>query len=781
MGGSGHVPVGNLPFRLTSFIGREAELVELVRLSATSRLLTLTGTGGVGKTRLAIELASRVAARHRAGTWFADLGAVSEASLVPQTVAGVLGISERAERPVIETICGSTRESDMLLVLDNCEHVLAACVRLVESLLATSPDLHIIATSRESLEVPGEVIWTVTPLTLPDLAWTHPRSILRSPAVQLFVTRAALGRPGFELDASNAATIAGICRRVDGIPLALELSAARVRIMPPDEILFRLEHRFELLEAGTHVAPPRQRTVRATLDWSYELLDDAERALFRRLSVFGGGFGIDAVAAVCRGGPVPAMPLGLLARLVDKSLVSTAPALGGRARYRLLETVREYAGERLRENSEWESVRGLHALHFMSLADVAASRLDSPEQLAWVDLLHADHDNLSTALEWAQLAEPSLLPRLAASLSDFWQVRGHYSEARVWLTAALDVERDATPLRARLLEGAGVIAWRRGDFEEARRSLEETVAIERHGGDRLRLGNALGNLGFVLFGSDDFSAADSLFEEELGIAQETGNRLSLAGALNHSGILALHLDQLAAACNFYTQAITLFDQLEHSNGAAYARTMLALALAQQDDLAGARRAVNEAIVLQARIGDVAGLAGAISAAAEVAARERRPERAMVLVGAADTRFATTSAHLPSLHRASRDRWLAAAQRQLGGRARPLLDKGARLTDEQTIAFVMSDEDRPRSGRDVGIIEALSEREQEVAQLIATGLTNRQIAANLRIAVRTVDAHSEHIRNKLGVRSRASIVAWVAEQHARAGPKIVNQATIRLLE
>lgn len=762
--GSNRVALGNLPGRLTSLVGRDAELAELKHLVARERLVTLIGPAGVGKTSLAIAVAAELTHGHKDGAWFCDLSVISDPAAVPHAVAAALGIAEHAYRSVAESIRGSVRNKQMLIVLDNCEHIADVCARLVADVLAASAGLRIIATSRETLEVPGEIVWTVQPLVLPDTRSTHPRVIARSPAVRLFVERAAQARPGFELNAENAATIVAICQRLDGIPLALELCAARVRAVPPDEILFRLKDRFGFLTARSRVVPRRQRTVRASIDWSYELLDDAERALFRRLSVFAGSFDVDAVEVVCPGGPLSGELLSTLAALIDKSLISTKPAVAGRGRYRLLETMREYADERLRENREWELIRGKHARHFAATAEEAVPQLELPEQVSWLERLSADHDNFRAALEWAQLAEPELLPRLAAALQDYWQTRGHYTEGRSWLTAALEVERAPTRLRARLLRGVGNAAWRKGDFDIARRSLEEAVVIERRFGEKVPLATALGDLGFVLFGTDDFRAAGPLFDEELAIARETGDRQLLGGALFYSGILALQLDRVSEAHDYCQEGRGILRELGHTNGLAYTSQMLGMALIRQHDFSEASLAINEALQLQARLGDRPGLAGALNVAAELAAAQGRLERAMVLEGSANAKFSSAGVHTPSLHQASRDRWLPMARRRLGVRATALLEKGARLSDEQAIAFVLSDADSPAAARTEDSIEPLSEREREVASLLATGLTNREIAAKLRVSERTIDAHSEHIRNKLGVRSRAQIAAWITSRN-----------------
>lgn len=754
------LPPGNLPVRLDKLIGRDSEVEQLQRLSEKHRLVTLTGPGGVGKTSLAIAVAAECARRHTRGAWFCDLAATSDPSLVPNAVAGALGVPEQPGLPIMESIGGWIRDRSLLLVLDNCEHLAGACAALAEALLSASPGLRLITTSRETLNARGEVAWTVDPLMVPDARTGHPRVIGRSPAVQLFVERAAQAQPGFELHPGNAAAIAAICRRLDGIPLALELSAARVRMMPPEEIQHRLEDRIDLLGSRSRPGPERQRTVRASVDWSYSLLSDGERALFRRLAVFAGTFDIDAMAAVCRGGPVSDDALTILGGLVDKSLASTSPALGGRARYRLLEVIRAYALERLQENREWEALRSQHSRHYLAFAEESDPQLELADQGLWLDRMRADLDNFRAALDWAQLADPALLPRLAVAVSLFLQIAGYYRESRRWLSSALEVERGPTGLRDRILEALGNAAWRLGDFEFARRCLEEAVAIARKRDDKTRLAIDLGGLGFVLFGTDDFRQAGPLFEEELRLSRETGDRVVLAQALQHSGILALQLGLVDQAHDLYKEALATFKEVGHMRGTASTSHQVGLALIQRGDLHEAEAAIKEALPLHLRLGTPAGVAGALYVAAELDAKRGRVERALLIAGAADARYAAAGSHLPSLQKASRERWFPSAQRKLGAKARTLFEKGARLTDEQVLNLVLGDENlpEPRSLRNGE--EALTERERQVAELLARGLTNRQIASWLHVSERTVDAHAEHIRGKLGVHSRAQIAVWV---------------------
>ena len=768
-GRASQVQPGNLPAPLTSLIGREGDVAELGHLALRNRHLTLTGVGGVGKTTLAIAVASAMAEKPPDGVWFCDLSPITDPAIVPFAVAAALEVKEQGDRTIGDSLRDALRTADLLLVLDNCEHVLEAAAGLVRELLRACPGLRVIATSREPLGLPGEVVWTVAPLALPDAGSMHLATISRSSAVRLFAARARQAHPGFVLGVENAASVAAICERLDGIPLAVELSAARTRMMPPDEILDHLQNRLDL-GGRAKTSPARQRTVRASIDWSYGLLDDAERALFRRLSVFAGGFDFEAVKAVCRGGPVPDEPLMVLTGLVDKSLVAASPGPAGKGRCRLLDTIREYATERLRENRETASILNAHARHFLAVAEDAEPQIDQGEQLAWIRRLSADHDNFTAALEWSRTHEPGVLTRLVAALRNFWWIRGRFVEGRQWFAAALAVEGGDPRQRSQTLRMDGRMAWRQGDFVAARKRFEESVAIERRGDDKVGLASALGGLGFVHFGTDDFMAAAPLFEEALVMARQSGHQVLIADALQDTGQLALHLGHLGDARAHFADSLEIFSRLNDVSGTGYAGQLLALVLVQQGDLEGAARAAEQGVRNQAELGDTAGLAGALSAAAELAAAQRRPGRAMVLDGAAQARLRAVGLHVPSVYQASRERWLAAAQRKLGGRAGVLSAKGARLSDEQVASFALSNADDLAGIADRGAPETLTKRELQVAELLASGLTNRQISSNMHLSERTIDAHAEHIRNKLGVRSRAQIAAWVVRHaHGTTSP------------
>jgi predicted ATPase/transcriptional regulator with XRE-family HTH domain len=491
----------NLPIQLTSFVGRQEHREELTRLLATTRLLTLTGAGGVGKTRLAVSVGEFIVDRYANGVWLVELGALADARLVAQNVARTLGVREFPGEPLLSTLTTTLRTKQLLLILDNCEHVLAGCIELAVQVLGACPKVRLMITSREVLGVVGETVWRVQPLSLPDRQGSRPaaQEVRTSEAVNLFMARAEAALPGFTARSQNMAAVAEICRRLDGIPLAIELAAARVRLLALDQLAERLSDRFRLLTTGNSAAPNRQQTLRATLDWSYELLSHEERWLFEVLSVFAGGWSLEAVEAVCGHGGHSHDVVNLLGRLIDKSLVVAESG----DRFHLLETVRQYAEERLEAGVGGQSSRRRHAQYVLQLFEQTEDAVVGPTGEVWLNKLEAERDNLRAALSWMMhKGETVLALRLAGAAHRFWYLRGYFTEARGWLNQALmqDAETadqfahhlsestvsaastDATAetqrriaARAKVLLGIGTLAVPQGDFEVGRQALHESL------------------------------------------------------------------------------------------------------------------------------------------------------------------------------------------------------------------------------------------------------------------------------------------------------------------
>ena len=558
----------NLPAQLTSFVGRETEMGEARTLLRRERLVTLTGTGGSGKSRLAVQVAAESLDKYPDGAWLVELAPLTDPQLVTQAVASVLGLGEEPDRRLMQTLTDALRPKALLLVLDNCEHLIDACARLADGLLRACPALKILATSRESLGVPGEAVLPVSSLSFSpaDPARTA-QSLAGSGAVRLFVDRATTAQPGFRLDDANAPAVARICADLDGIPLALELAAARVKVLSPQQIASRLDDRFRLLSGGSRTALPRQQTLRALIDWSYDLLPSAEQALFRRLSVFHGGWALEAAEAVCSGGDVEELEiLELLSRLVAKSLVVVEPPADGQVRYRLLENLRRYGRERLAETDEGGALAGRHRDWYLALAEEAAPLLTGPDQAAWLDRLARDHDNLRAALAAAGGAEAV---RLAGALWRFWHVRGYPTEGRQWSEAALARGEDAAPdVRAQALGGAGILAWAQQDYPAAQRLCEASLGLWQSLGNRGKAAGALNTLAMVAEYQGDYATARAHYEQVLTIFEQLGDAYRTAVILGNLGALSLNEGDPEKAAPLFEQSLALHQSLGNELGIA---------------------------------------------------------------------------------------------------------------------------------------------------------------------------------------------------------------------
>src|SRR5215212_5239081 len=531
----------NLPPQLTPFIGREALVAEICgRLEQPGvRLLTLTGPGGAGKTRLALHVAAELVEAYADGVWFVPLAPVASATLVAATIAGALGIRETATDSIEATLRTYLRPRRLLLVLDNFEHVVDASP-LVADLLANCPDIQVLATSRAPLHISGEHELPVPSLELPSLA--RPLCLddaLASEAVRLFVDRARAVQSHFELTEENAETVVAICRRLDGLPLAIELAASRVRLLPPKAILVRLDSRLTLLTGGGRDRPERQQTLRGAIAWSHDLLDRSQQILFRRLAVFAGGWTLDAADAVVGFGTDPPIPVfeGLDA-LHDSSLIRLQESSDGDAaahpRFAMLQTIHEFATEQLVASGELAQVQENHAAWFLDLAIEAEPHLSGPSAVSWLDRLESEHDNLRAALDWLRSqGEGERAATLAAALWRAWWLRGNVAEGRDQLEAALAVDGSTTSAaRAAALDGAGLLAETQGDYDRAEALHREALTLSRERGDTTGVARALGNLGVVAFDRGDDDQATTFLEESLALAREIGDQLLIATALN---------------------------------------------------------------------------------------------------------------------------------------------------------------------------------------------------------------------------------------------------------
>ena len=688
----------NLPQQITSFIGREKEAAELQRLLAKTRMLTLTGSGGCGKTRLSLQLAADSLEQFLDGVWLVELAPISDPGLVPQTAATVLGLKEVSGKAVVQTLIDYLKDKRLVLLLDNCEHLLDASAQFTNTLLRQCPQVTILASSRESLGVEGEQTYRVPSLSLPDPKRAHtPASVASFEAIQMFADRAVLARPDFAVTDQNASMLASICHRLDGIPLAIELAAARVRSLSVQEINNKLDQRFRLLTGGSRAALPRQQTLRSMIDWSYDLLSATEQAVFRGLSVFAGGWTLEAAEDMCRGESVTKEDvLDLLTALTDKNLV-LAEERNGETRYRLLETLRQYARDRLLEHGEGESWRDRHLACFVSLAEEAKPLLRGTDQQFWLDRLETEHDNLRAALMWSSEGRGDSLAglRLANALYTFWYVHGYFGEAHMWLTGLLAVVSNApADARAEALGKAGVMAWQQGDYSTARRLQDEGLAIRRKMGDRRGIASALIDLGAVDFDQGDFQAARARFEEGLAIRRELGNAQGIAGALHNLGAVANACGDNQAAWIFLEEGLSIYRELGDPWGIAMALSNLGSLAMERSEIALAQALHEESLTIRRELHERRGIAESLEGLARVMSASSRPGVAVRIWGAARRLREETGAPLSPPDRATQDVQIAAARTAMADAAafESSWEEGRAMTLEQVIEFALAKPD-----------------------------------------------------------------------------------------
>ncbi len=562
----------NLPPQMTDFIGRRREVQDVADLVRHSRLLTLTGPGGTGKTRLALQVASQLRWEFTGGVFFTDLSPLTDPALIPTTIASALGVREQPDRPLLASLQAHLRDRRLLLVLDNFEQ-LQAGAPLVAQLLEAAHDLVVLATSREVLHLRGEQEYPVPPLGLPDAAsLSHLDALTQYDAVALFIRRAQAARPNFEIDNLNAPAVAGICARLDGLPLAIELAAARVKLLDPEAILRRLEGSLSLLTSASRDLTERQRTLRGAIDWSHDLLDPTERILFRRLGIFLGGCSIEGAQEICDGdGRLGIDMLDGLTSLTDKSLLRRLNPVDGEPRVGMLETVREYALERLTESPDWEVVRHRYQDLFAALALQSAGEIMGPDQKVWADRLESERDNLRSALQ--RLADDGLTERaldMGAALWRFWQLRGNLAEGRATLEELLARPDASVPTlgRAKALSALGGLAYWQSDMAAAERAYVEELAIERSQDDPAGLAEALYNLGFVRAIAGKHAEARTLYEELLEIASRIADQPNVLRYQEALAFLMFHMGEFAAAQQLQEQNVAAFKATQQTFRAA---------------------------------------------------------------------------------------------------------------------------------------------------------------------------------------------------------------------
>ncbi|HQY92332.1 tetratricopeptide repeat protein [Caldilinea sp.] len=813
--------VARLPLPLSSFIGRQTEIESVHQLLCSGvRLVTLTGPGGVGKTRLALEFTAQNANAFVDGVFFVSLQALTEPEQVLEEVASVLRVRESGTRSLLEDLCDALADKHALLCIDNWEHVLDAAPQLAD-LLAACRWLHVIATSREALRLQGEHEYPVHALSVPVRDEQHPLDAAQAEAVKLFSARASAVKLGFEVNESNALVIGEICTLLDGLPLAIELVAALLRLFSPQALLARLQNSsgfvgrspvMQLLVGGSRDLPVRQQTLRAAIAWSYNLLDTKEQRLFRLLAIFAGGCELEAVEAVCGDLDTASRPiLDLLIALVDQNLLR-AREVDGEPRFAMLRTIQEYAAEQLVGSGELHDVQQRHAQHYLDLVERGDAAGHGPHQAPWQARMERNHDNLRALLTWS-LAQPeraSIAYRLGEALWRFWSHRGHWAEARQWLTRILALEGSVpSVLKAKVLRNAGIFATQQGDFDLAEqyfvrslsvaRSVEDKIAtrnalnalgtnaylkhdpataiahfqaslvLDRELGDQWGIAKRLNGIGNVLLKQRDFDSALAHVQQSLAKMRELGDAMEIAECLLTLGEIALGKDDDGEAHPYLTECRTLFNDLQDPWGVAAANHGLGLIALRRGKLAQAQTLFADSLQGRKALGDKLGIAESLEAMACLAAAHSSLERAARLWGAATALRSAISASLMDSERFGFDPYVKAVRTRLRERQfDAAANAGAAMSLDQALRFAAEPPDAaeqsagrkpPRRAYPAG----LSVREVEVLALVAQGLTDGEVAERLVLSIRTVNAHLTSIYNKLGVNSRVAATRFAIDE------------------
>ncbi|WP_431907415.1 ATP-binding protein [Nonomuraea jabiensis] len=781
----------HLPAELNSFIGRRHEIAEVKRLLSEARLVTLVGVGGVGKTRLAQRVGFDLRRCYPDGVWLVELAALESPELLVQTVMECLEIQDRSVRPPLEVLTDHLRDKRMLLILDNCEHLLDECAAVAETLMRAAPGLRILATSRQTLGVVGEQMMPVPPLPLPDSdgARSSTDSLKQFDAIRLFADRSQSVLPGFEVTDDNQDSVARIVRRLDGIPLAIELAAVRLRALSVEQLLARLDDRFRLLTMGARTAMPRQQTLRALIDWSYALCTEQERLLWARLSVFSGGLDLEAAEHVCAGdGIEPDEVVDLVVGLVGKSVLARE---GDQTtvRYRLLETIRQYGRDRLRESGDEAALRARHRDWFADLAGRGQREWFGPDQVAWFNRLRAEHGNIRSALDYC-LTTPGEAVRglaIATGLRFYWIATGSLREPRDWLDRLLAADPATGPAvgdaaagdaaagdaaagdaaataRANALCVNARLAVLQSDFALAADMIEEARELAKRLDSAAILAEISYVCGLAALLQRDITGAAALLEEAVAGYREADAPMGVVNTLLYLATAYSLLGHPEEAVTRSKEGLAACEAREDHWFRSYTLWVYGIEVWREGDVARAVEMEREAIRLKQPFDDRLGTALCIEALAWMAA-DGTPERAAVLFGVSQERWRSFGAppfgYLSGHHDASE----ALARERLGEeKFEAAFRKGTGLTPADALAYAMCESAKPAKPAAAATpASPLTRREMEIARLVAQGMTNKAIASALVIAQRTAEGHVEHILAKLGFNSRSQIAAWVGEQ------------------
>lgn len=804
----------NLPVQLTNFIGRKRELAEVEGLISTSRLLTLTGTGGCGKTRLALKVAELTSGNFRDGVWLVELESLDDPKLVSQFINQTLGVPHQSANPPIKSLIRFLQPKSMLVILDNCEHLIASCAHCAQQILVQCADVRLLATSREPLAIPGEKIYPLGGLLSPSshaASQGSPQDLFNYDSVRLFVERARAVLPQFELSADNAASIIRICRRLDGLPLALELSAARCKLLTPQEIADRLDHRFRLLVSSQRgELNRRHRSLRAAIDWSYDLLAPQERLLLQRLSVFAAGCSFASVEAVCGGdGLEPAITLDLLSSLVDRSLVTVQTLQRSQARYHLLDTIRQYAREKLAAGRGEAAMRDRHLNHFLALVEEIAPKLTEKEQGHWFDRLADEYSNIRAALSWSLESgyiEAGL--RIANAVYPFWTLRDYFEEALAWLERLLARAGDEIPVLVRVnaLTNSAYLAGFQGKAakqmalgreaellaekagEGGKQALVLAIAVQVHAArlagdeqtervstrrvvelihsidDQHLLVTAAIPLSLTLMSIGRFDEAHTILEESLSEFRAKDDYYKCAMILNFSGDLARCEGHYADAKNAYEESFSLLRELDAERDIASVLHNLAYTYLHLGNFEHAQHLFQESLRMHQAQQNVKGIAeclmgyAAMAADAGLAASAARLLAAAMVLGGHNTAPTWPATRLEYHYYLKRIRSrLNDAEFEAEGGIGRLLPVEEAIRYAKNLPLETAAKRVPRKKKD-----HLTPREREVAQLIVQGRSNTEIADELVLSKRTVETHVSNILRKLDFTSRSQIVGWFLE-------------------
>jgi non-specific serine/threonine protein kinase len=758
---------GNLPAELTSFIGRRRERAEIKRVLADSRLVTLTGFGGVGKTRLALRAGADLLRAFRDGVWFVELATLNNPALLPNTVAKTVGLRAQASGAVMDALVDHLASRSVLLVLDNCEHLIDAAAALAETLLRACPDLHVLATSREPLGIGGETILSVAPLAVPAQDKSSAGDLPDYEAVGLFVDRARSANPKLVVNDSHRELITKICRRLDGIPLAIELAAVRLRGLSPTELLDRLANHFHLLNAGSRGAPDRQRTLRGCIDWSYQLCTPAERRLWAQASLFTGGFEIDAVEYVCGDETSGDELLDTLLSLVDKSIL-TSTEHSGRMRYRMLEVIRHYGEERLRETDQWTSLRRRHRDFYAGLAARSESEWIGSGQRSWIERMRREHPNLQAALDFC-LSEPGEAEAgldIAANIREHWIGLGALGEGAHWFERLLAADSISPRSRARALRTAAWLSVLSGDLVTAQPLIEKGTALARDLDERTQaLMRQVAGMHALFNGDLRKAVADS--EDDLALFRAAGDHTQEVSSLIMLQMAHGYAGDTEQALAWHAACLELTERTGDTWFRSYAMWHAGVIHLRRGDAARASEILRESLRMKRGLIDEVGVAVCIDTLASATAKVD-PRRAAMLLGAAAARWEAMGSPVTGIP------WVGPPHDEAEARLRAALgdavfevayQQGAELDFDESLDFALDEKDEvPKPGKEAAA-NPLTRRESEVAALVTRGLSNKEIASALVIAQRTAETHVEHILTKLGFTSRAQIAAWMAGREA----------------